>query len=333
MKKIALLVASLLLVSNVVSAAVTKNSSKSEILAENQKLKAELEALKAQYSTSKTETETVKAENETVKAELAETQKKVPVVEPGHENDWSQVNFNLISGNNMRGFGHTKDDTYGEIEIMGREGILDMNGYIDFSDVMHSESSDLNNDEKEEANFFTEIQPRISLNGLFDKDLSIGPVTEWYLAGYIEAGDAGLWTNGIGIGSDVMVPWLGKVGLNAYALYSEEDFGSSRENDWNGYLVKTNWFKPLYFFEGGSFLAYQGYMNYMWDAGYEQEDNWSGTNRSNDEYQWFNGISWIFQDFALQYGLKYAKDMCNVDNSGDNDSEGFEHYFIVTYKF
>ncbi|MBP6063066.1 MAG: hypothetical protein KA493_03310 [Fusobacteriaceae bacterium] len=76
MKKIALLVASLLLVSNVASAAVTKNSSKSEILAENQKLKAELEALKAQYSTSKTETETVKAENETVKAELAETQKK-----------------------------------------------------------------------------------------------------------------------------------------------------------------------------------------------------------------------------------------------------------------
>lgn len=331
MKKLSFLLASLLLVGNVATAQVTKNSSKSDILAENQKLKAEIEALKAQLSTTTSQVETKTTEVETVKAELVETQKKVPVIEEGHERDNKWVNFNLISGNNMHGFGKTKDDTYGEIELGGRKGAFDFYGYIDFLDALHSESSDFNSKEETKSNFFTELQPRVSIDSLLNKNLSIGPVKEWYIAGYVKAGDDALWTNGIGLGSDIEVPWLGKVGLNVYALYVEEDFRSSREGDWNGYLAKTNWFKPLYFFENGTFIAYQGYMNYMWDAGYDSKKD--GSSRSQDEFQMFNGLAFHHKDFALQYGLKYVKDMCNVDDRNGNNATGFEHYFIASYKF
>ena len=87
MKNLSLLLASLLLVGNVANAQVTKNSSKAAILAENQKLKAEIEALRSKLSTTTSQVETKTTEVETVKAELAETQKKVPVIEPGHERD------------------------------------------------------------------------------------------------------------------------------------------------------------------------------------------------------------------------------------------------------
>lgn len=136
MKNLSLLLASLLLVGNVANAQVTKNSSKAAILAENQKLKAEIEALRSKLSTTTSQVETKTTEVETVKAELAETQKKVPVIEPGHENDKKWVNFNMISGNNMHGFGNTKDDFYGEIELGGRKGIFDFYGYIDFLDAL-----------------------------------------------------------------------------------------------------------------------------------------------------------------------------------------------------
>ena len=336
MKNLSLLLASLLLVGNVANAQVTKNSSKAAILAENQKLKAEIEALRGKLSTTTSQVETKTTEVETVKAELAETQKKVPVIEPGHERDNKWVNFNMISGNNMHGFGSTKDDFYGEIEIGGRKGVFDFYGYMDFLDALHNKDSDLHAPDGTKSNFFTELQPRVSIDGMLGKDLSIGPVKEWYIAGYLKAGDGdsengGLWTNGIGLGSDIEVPWLGKVGLNVYALYVEEDFKSSREGEWNGYLAKTNWFKPLYFFENGTFIAYQGYMNYMWDAGYDSKKDGSG--RSQDEFQMFNGLAFHHKDFALQYGLKFVKDMCNVDNRNGNDSTGFEHYFIASYKF
>ena len=54
-----------------------------------------------------------------------------------------------------------------------------------------------------------------------------------------------------------MVPWLGKIGLNLYGTYD------GNRKDWNGFQISTNWFKPFYFFENGSFISYQGYIDYQ----------------------------------------------------------------------
>ncbi|MGL5125600.1 MAG: outer membrane protein OmpK, partial [Fusobacteriaceae bacterium] len=124
------------------------------------------------------------------------------------------------------------------------------------------------------------------------------------------------------------------MGLNAYALYIAEDFGSSREKSWNGYLVKNNWFKPFYFFDNGTFLSYQGYMAYQFNTGL------TDSFRSNSEFQWYNGLYWHTSDFALGYGLKYTKDMIAAKdgetipwNNEKIESTGFSNFFAVTYKF
>lgn len=258
-------------------------------------------------------------------------------VEGMSSKDFKFVNFSLMHGNRMTALGPRVNDTYLEIELGGRKGPLDFYGYIDFSDVVHDENlSDFNKDSDKggEGNFFSELMPRLSMNDMLNADLSVGPIKEIYVAGYLKAGDGGLWVNGLGIGTDIEVPWLGRMGLNAYALYVAEDFGSEREDKWDGYLLKNNWFKPFYFFNNGTFLSYQGYMAYQFDAGYK------ASFRTSDEFQWFNGLYWHSNNFAVGYGLKYTKNMINGKN-GDRlswnnekiESTGFSNFFAVTYKF
>lgn len=342
MKKASFLIVSLLLIGNVASAAVTKNSSKAELLAEIEKLKAENESLKSKVEVKTTEVEATKGEIDTIKTELVETKKKVPVIEPGHERDNKWVNFNLISAQGLKGGGEDIDDTYLEIKLGGRKGIFDFWGYVDFYDALGDSYSGYNEGSSDKTshkktNFFSELHPRMSIDGLLNKDLSIGPVKEWYVAGYMKSGDTDLNTKGLGIGTDLKVPWFGIMPLNLYALYVEEDFNSTREGKWDGYLVKTSWMKSLYKFENGSYLAYQGYMNYAWDQGYDSKKD---SGKSDDEFQWYNGLFWHNKDFALGYALKYVKDMRNFTDGAenkfadhDNESTGFEHHFTATYKW
>ncbi|MGL5058329.1 MAG: outer membrane protein OmpK [Fusobacteriaceae bacterium] len=287
---------------------------------------------------------------EVVPAPVATVEPTVVIVEKESETvvapvskDFKFVNFNMIHGREMTGIGKAQKDTYLEIEIGGRKGAFDLYGYIDFSDTLHnSRFSDENKDSdvSGNSNFFAELKPRVSMNDVFSTDLSVGPIKEVYLAGYLKAGDGGLWVNGLGLGTDIQVPWLGKMGLNAYALYVAEDFGSTREGEWDGFMVANNWFKPVYFFNNGTFLSYQGYANYSFDINYNnQKDNYVGT-RTTTEFQLFNGFFWHSSDYALGYGLKYTRNMMNVkDGSFDNvtqrnnDANGFSHFFIATYKF
>lgn len=171
--------------------------------------------------------------------------------------------------------------------------------------------------------------PRMSLDGLTGKDLSFGPVQELYVSTLMEwGGNSGVNTQKVGLGSDVMVPWFGKVGLNLYGTYD------SNNKDWNGFQVSTNWFKPFYFFENGSFISYQGYIDYQ----FGMQDEYSQVSNGG---AMFNGLYWHSDRFAVGYGLKlYSdvygfKDGANLpwDASTQAESSGVGHYVAVTYKF
>jgi len=247
-----------------------------------------------------------------------------------HKNDYKWFQFNVMkSEGNKIPFGN-QDDTYLEMEFGGRSGIVDLYGYWDLFDLTNSGSSDRSGGD----NFFLKFNPRFSLDAMTKKDLSIGPVQEWYVATQIEAGDGGLWTNFVGIGTDVQVPWFGKMGLNAYARHIQEDYGSEREGDWDGFRVSTNWFKPFYFLENGSFIAYQGYIDY--DFGMDDD---FADGRSSTSLQWFNGIYWHSDRYAVGYGLKVYDNFTGItdgENFGgyeNQETSGVGHYFAVTYKF
>ncbi|MCG6267651.1 outer membrane protein OmpK [Vibrio furnissii] len=244
-----------------------------------------------------------------------------------HKNDYKWMQFNIMGAFNEKGAAdNDSSHDYLEMEFGGRSGIFDLYGYVDVFNLTTDKDSDKYGRDK----IFMKFAPRVSLDALTGKDLSFGPVQEVYLASLIQwdGGSDGLNTQNIGLGSDMMVPWLGKVGVNLYKTYD------SAKKDWNGYHLATNWFKPFYFFENGSFISYQGYIDYQF--GMKSEYNTSSTG-----FDMFNGIYWHSDRFAVGYGLKLFKDVYGFEDgeglpwapTATADSTGIGHYVAVTYKF
>ena len=240
-----------------------------------------------------------------------------------HKNDYKWMQFNVMHTIDQRPFttgAEDYNDTYFEMEFGGRSGLFDLYGYVDVFDIFDSRHSDKHKGQ----NLFMKFAPRMSLDALTGKDLSFGPVQEVYIASLNNIGDNQM-ENMIGLGADVQVPWFGKVGMNLYARHATENqFFTEEEGDWNGYWFAMNWFKPFYTFSNGSFVAYQGYLDHLFDA----------KDTSTDGTAMFNGLYWHSDRYAVGYGLKYFNDIYGIQNGSYGlKTTGFGHYFSVTYKF
>ncbi|MGD8232176.1 outer membrane protein OmpK [Vibrio sp. TRT 1302] len=246
-----------------------------------------------------------------------------------HKNDYKWMQFNLMGAFNEKpGFPNDSTHDYLEMEFGGRSGMFDLYGYIDYFNITGDSSSDKSGSDK----LFMKAAPRMSLDALTGKDLSFGPVQEVYVASeLILNGGSSEGQYKIGLGSDINAPWLGKMGLNLYSTYD------NGKKDWNGFQLSTNWFKPFYFFENGSFISYQGYLDYQ----FGMKDEYATASNGGVMY---NGIYWHSDRFAVGYGLKAfynvygikdGNDILDDNNNvvGKTDSTGFAHYIAVTYKF
>lgn len=256
-----------------------------------------------------------------------------------HKNDYKWLQFNLMrSEGNKIPFG-AQDTTYLEMEFGGRSGLFDLYGYLDVFDIFDSKGDDRYGGD----NFFFKFAPRLSLDALTKTDLSFGPVQELYIATVTNVADSGafggLFEHYVGLGSDIQVSWFGKMGLNLYGRYVRENYGAPDEGKWDGYMVSTNWFKPFHTFDNGSFVAYQGYLDYKFGA-----DTVGGVaGRSSNALEWFNGIYWHSERYAVGYGAKVYNNMAFFKDGGitspgtpgefRHDTSGLGHYFSVTYKF
>ncbi|HEH9419015.1 TPA: outer membrane protein OmpK [Aeromonas sobria] len=250
-----------------------------------------------------------------------------------HKNDYKWFQFNIMHGeNNKLPFSNNADNNYFEMEFGGRSGIFDLYGYIDVLDVFNEGKDNFHNKD----NFFMKFAPRMSIDALTGKDLSFGPVKEVYVATVTNVADQGLFETYIGLGSDVEVPFMGKMGLNLMSRYVRENYGAANEGKWDGYMITTNWFKPVYNFSNGSFIAYQGYLDYMFGA---DELEKTDASRTSESLQWFNGLYWHNDRFAVGYGLKvynnmaFFKDGSSYGPGLNQKTSGVGHYFDVTYKF
>jgi len=172
------------------------------------------------------------------------------------------------------------------------------------------------------------------LDAVFGKDLSFGPIQEVYFStlfnwdGLINDGDGtGVNSSFWGVGADVMVPWLGKTGMNLYGYYDLNN------KEWNGYQFSMNWFKPFYFFDNKSFLSFQGYIDYQFGA---DENKTAFVPTSTNGGNVFFGLYWHSDRYALGYGLKGFKDVYLIEDGAGAlalESTGWSHYLSATYKF
>lgn len=257
-----------------------------------------------------------------------------------HKNDykWGQFNYMWAEGEKP----HTKDGKghdYLELEFGGRSGIVDLYGYVDVFNITNRDSGDKVAGTNK---MFMKLAPRFSIDGMTGKDLSFGPVQELYIAtlynvggGAITGGTGadGFATDGdtnninVGLGSDVLVPWFGKVGMNLMAQY---DINTKERN---GFFFSTNWFKPFVNFDNGSFIAYQGYLDYQFAM---TANGNASVPKVSDGGSMFNGIYWHSNRYSVGYGLKLFKDVYGLENNGGTvglETTGITHYFAATYKF
>ena len=245
--------------------------------------------------------------------------------------------LHLYHGENQRGGPFAFDDTYVEFEFGGRYEWLDLYGYVDFIDALNSSSSDKHG----QNNFFADIEPRVSIDYLLNKDLSYGALKELFFAFDIyyadESNGNGLKVIWMGLGSDIDIPWLGKSGVNFYTRYIEENYGASNENSFDGYVAHINWFKPIYNFSESKFISFQGYLDYEFGSNIPKTE-FEKAYRTDDSLQAYLGL-WLHEKkWVVGYGLKAYKDMtqwkdAEVLNGKKTDTTGFAHYFNVGYKF
>ena len=283
----------------------------------------------------------------------------VEVPEDKHENDYQWMNLNLYHGQDQRGGPFSFDDQYFEVEFGGRSGALDLYGYVDFKDIFNNDNSDVHNG----ANIFADIEARFSLDYLFNKDLSVGPVNEWYIATDLYYADnecasgcatfdkdgnplpetstaGGLKVFWLGVRTDVNVPWLGKTGVNLYKRFVRENYGASNEGEWDGYAFHVNWYKPFYHFENKSFLSFQGYFDYEFGSDLDKGTAFEQEYRTDSSLQTYLGVWYNMpnHNFKVGYGLKFYDDMTQwkdgtVLDGKPVDTTGVAQYFNVTYAF
>ncbi|MCG9754156.1 outer membrane protein OmpK [Shewanella insulae] len=269
---------------------------------------------------------------------------------------WMQFNAMYSVDEHPIADGVDAHHNYLEMEFGGRKGIVDLYGYVDVFNLGNQDSGDKTNNA---SKIFMKFAPRFSLDAITGQDLSFGPVQEVYFSTLYNWGGGGItgsytatdkdfnefaaYTQGDvnmsfwGLGADVMVPWLGKTGMNLYATYD------LNAKDWNGYQFSMNWFKPFHFFENKSFLSFQGYVDWQFamDEDASGFNTFTGkTNNSSHGGAAFFGLYWHSDKYAVGYGAKYYNKVYGLNNQafanefwGGLDTTGWGHYFTATYKF
>ncbi|CAM3307650.1 nucleoside-specific channel-forming Tsx family protein [Shewanella violacea] len=247
--------------------------------------------------------------------------------------DYSWMQFNAMYAVNELPRSDADDGghDYLEMEFGGRAGFVDLYGYVDVFNLATGDSGDKATGAGK-SKMFMKFAPRFSIDAITGWDLSAGPIQEVYFSTLFNWGggiigedvNASFW----GIGADVMVPWLGKTGMNLYAHYDMNG------KEWNGYQFSMNWFKPFYNFDNGSFVSFQGYVDYQFGAD-DDYGNEFVPMTSNGGAAYF-GVHWHSDNYALGYGLKAYQDVYLLEDNGGIvglETTGFAHYFTATYKF
>nr|WP_041405685.1 outer membrane protein OmpK [Shewanella denitrificans] len=265
-----------------------------------------------------------------------------------HAGDYKWMQFNAMYSVDEHPIADGVDakHDYLEMEFGGRSGVVDLYGYVDVFNLAKADSGDKTGNA---SKMFMKFAPRFSIDAITGKDLSFGPVKEVYFSTLYNWGGGAANKDGSGdvnmsfwgVGADVEVPWLGKTGMNLYGTYD------INTKEWNGYQFSANWFKPFKFFDNGSFLSFQGYIDWQ----FAMDEKASGTNidgkynLTDNGGAFFLGLYWHSDRFALGYGAKYYNNVYGLNDrafagapwaepdwTGLNTT-GWGHYLTATYKF
>jgi len=235
------------------------------------------------------------------------------------DHTWTQLNLFHVQ-NHANSYGDTYHNTYLQVEGGGRSGFLNLYYFVDVNNFLDSGEKD------DHGDFFIKIAPKFSIDAMTGKDLSIGPITEWYVATQYK-GFNDMETYYLGLGVDLDTPFFDSLSTNLYTTYRNTSFdhGDNADWDYSGLVLATNWYTVLTTFENGANLSYQGWMDIGFGNDYSENNGGKG-----DEFQMFNGFYYNKDNYSLSYSVKLHNHFA-YQNTENHDA--VTHFFGVHYRF
>ncbi|EOZ1375442.1 nucleoside-specific channel-forming protein Tsx [Enterobacter hormaechei] len=263
--------------------------------------------------------------------------------------DWWHQSINIVGSNSTRFGPQKRSDLYPEYRAWAHVDWFDFYGYADLPKFFG-----LGNDNDigiwdNGSPFFTEIEPRFSIDKLTGLDLSVGPFKEWYFAhnyiydaGTNEGQRQSTWYMGIGTDIDTGLPMT--LSANIYAKYQGNNYNAANENEWDGYRFKLKYAIPLTTLFGGK-LNYIGFTNF--DFGSDLKDESGGEqpfySRTNDSIVSTHILSLVYSHWSYGATLRYFyhggqfEEGSKAYNSKGQitriDSTGWAYYLTAGYTF
>lgn len=238
--------------------------------------------------------------------------------------NFNQFTLSIYKGHNSPdAFGAPGRDNYLEIEGSHRYELLDLYWFVDRNDIFGDPKSSAHNLNE---TIFAKVNPRISIDGLLNKDLSIGPVDEWFLAYMYKATNGSpyrLDAHYFGLGTNLNVPGFDFFGLNLYAKYNNKNFGDY-EKEWDGYTTAISYGTTLYDFQNGFNITLGGWGDF--DFGLRKSQK--GENAKSTALQWANTISLNYHNVGISYTYQIND---NFTGRNQNSSDKNNHAFGVHY--
>ncbi|MGL5124201.1 MAG: outer membrane protein OmpK [Fusobacteriaceae bacterium] len=250
--------------------------------------------------------------------------------------NYSSVEMGIVKSNSLaNAYGSSGKDTTLSIQSNLRYNLLELYLFVDRSNIFNAEK--LSDKYNSDSNYiYSEIQPRLSLDGLFNKDFSIGPIKEWFLAYSLDFDNDrsyNIWSgkqNGvekhnIGIGNLISIPGFDYFKTNLYGRYIAKNYGRN-ENQWDGYQFSMSYGTTIIKFKNKMKIGVGGWLDYTFKAKAEEF-------QTSNSFQWFNEMRlYLTDNISLSVGYKKNENFTEVSqkSSDKNHTEFGAHY---TYNF
>lgn len=254
--------------------------------------------------------------------------------------EYNPWNFTFLEGSLSKGnfypngWGGSNKDLIFEIQGFSRYKLLDLYWFVDRSNIFND--SDFSDKKDSDSNYtYGEFNPRLSIDGLINKNLSIGLISEWFISSQFDFDNVhgnkwgknqGLRKYYLGIGNNISIPGFDYFRTNLFARYIEKNYGRN-ENQWDGYMFNISYGAPIYKFNENMKLAFTGWLDYDFGA-----RNDSSKNETGDSIQWQNQLRFYFtKNLSISYTYQINHHFSQTNQCSSNrDSEAFGvHYNII----
>ncbi|MDD4005098.1 MAG: outer membrane protein OmpK [Elusimicrobiaceae bacterium] len=229
------------------------------------------------------------------------------------KNDGKWLSLNLYQADNVaNSFGSAYNMLYFEIEGGARSGILDLYYFYDVNEIFGLGTYSSN-----AGQFFTKIKPRLSIDGITRRDLSVGPVKEWYLATQYKGFNDGEYYSA-GVGTDWKIPGVEMLSINFWPKFVR--FSGTDRMSYAGLELCFVWYKTICSLPWGSTLTYQGWLDYGFSNSYARSN---GNNATSDEFQMFNGFCFNKGRYSASVNIKFHRHFSYMNAQNSDETSWF----------